>query len=320
MKNSIRIRLFYFLLPAFSGLILWNLIAEQSLEDEQTVRAWLMRTFICLLVSALVVPFLRLFRPLQGYWQSLVLAVFLLLVFIQGIQVTRFSLYELLDRDGFLGAERLLLGMTSPKLEILPKAISNMTVTLFMSFIATLMAVPFAFFLSFFVAKNVVHGTRLQWFRWWLRGGMNLVSSVEVLIWAIVFSIWVGIGPFAGVLALMLHSIMALARGFSELIEVAEIGPIEGIRATGANMVQVIWFGILPQVFLPFVSLSIYRWDINIRMATVVGLVGGGGIGTLIIQKLGQGLWNELGAVILVVAVSVWILDYFSSSLREVLK
>ena len=250
-------------------------------------------------------------------WQFV---MFFLVVICAGQKVVHFSITELLDKEGFAGAQRLFSGMAQPKLELFPQAIVNMVQTLFMAFMSTLVAIPIAFVLGFFAARNLMNKSWARVLRQGLRLMLNLVSSIEALIWAIIFSVWVGIGPFAGVLALTVQSIVSLARGFSELIEVSSPGPIEGIRATGANSIQVVWFGILPQVFLPFLSTAIYRWDMNIRMATVVGLVGGGGIGTLMIQNLGQGLWHELGSIIIVIAFSIWILDIISSYAREHLK
>jgi phosphonate transport system permease protein len=134
---------------------------------------------------------------------------------------------------------------------------------------------------------------------------------------AIIFSVWVGIGPFAGMLALMLHTISSLAKQYSEQIECIEQGPLEAIQATGANNIQMVWFAVVPQVFLPFLSFTIYRWDINIRMATIIGLVGGGGVGTLLMQYQGLAKWNEVGTIVIVIATVVWIMDYLSARIRE---
>ena len=92
------------------------------------------------------------------------------------------------------------------------------------------------------------------------------------------------------------------------------------MKASGAHPIQVIWYGIVTQIILPYLSFTIYRWDINVRMATVVGLVGGGGIGTLIMQYQGIGKWNEVGLLVIVIASIVWAMDYFSSKIREALK
>ena len=115
-----------------------------------------------------------------------------------------------------------------------------------------------------------------------LRIVLNFVRSIEPLIWAIIFSVWVGIGPYAGMIALLIHSIASNAKLYSEAIENIEEGPVEAISATGANKIQIVWYGVVPQIVLPFLSFTIYRWDINVRMATIIGLVGGGGIGTML--------------------------------------
>lgn len=139
-------------------------------------------------------------------------------------------------------------------------------------------------------------------------------------MWAIIFSVWVGIGAGAGMLALMIHSIASLAKQYSEIVETVSDGPIEGIQSTGASKLQTIWYAIVPQVVLPYISFTVYRWDINVRMATIVGFVGGGGIGKLLIAYQGQAMWREMGCIFFVIAIVVWLLDQGSSYIREALK
>jgi phosphonate transport system permease protein len=192
--------------------------------------------------------------------------------------------------------------------------------TVFMAFLATILAIPVAFLLSFIAAKNLMTG----WIGFPIyaivRTFLNITRSVEPLIWAVIFTVWVGVGPFAGMLALLIHSISSLAKQYSEIIEEANQGPIDGIRSTGANQIQTIWYGIVPQVMLQFIAYTIYRWDTNVRMATVIGLVGGGGIGTMLIKYQGQAMWPEVGCIILVIAAVVWLMDTASAYLREALK
>lgn len=240
--------------------------------------------------------------------------------FVLGVQVTHFSIFELLNEDGFQGAMRLFGGLLHPEFRVLPRALMNITETIFMAFMATALAIPFAFALSFLAAKNIMKGFIPSLIYYLIRTLMNVSRSIEALIWAIIFSVWVGIGPFAGMLALMIHSIASLTKQYSEMIETVNEGPIEGILSTGANKLQMIWFAIVPQVVLPFISFTVYRWDINVRMATIIGLVGGGGIGTMLIQYQGQAMWPEVGCIILVIAVVVWAMDQLSSLLREALK
>jgi len=248
------------------------------------------------------------------------LVVLLLALFIVGLFKTKFSINELLNEDGFNGAIRLFKGIFSPNLDILPKAILNIIETIFMAFMATVLAIPFAFVLSFVSAKNIMTGKLGYAIYITMRTIFNVMRSIEALLWAIIFSVWVGIGPFAGMLALMIHSIASLAKQYSEMVETVDEGPIEGVQSCGANKLQTIWYAIVPQVVLPYVSFTVYRWDINVRMATIIGLVGGGGIGTLLVQYQGQAMWPEVGTIIIVIAVVVWIMDQASAYIREALK
>jgi phosphonate transport system permease protein len=249
------------------------------------------------------------------------LIVSFIAAFIAGIKVTEFSLFELLSEDGFHGAKRIFSSLLSPNFEILPQAVLAIVQTIFMAFTATTLAIPIAFILSFMSAKNIMGHTKLGFAIYTvLRTTMNVTRSIEPLIWAIIFSVWVGIGPFSGMLALMIHSIASLTKQYSEMVESVERGPIEGIQSTGASFLQVIWFAVVPQIILPYVSFTIYRWDINVRMATVIGLVGGGGIGTMLIQYQGQALWNEVGCLVMLIAIVVWVMDTSSAYLREAIK
>ncbi len=237
-----------------------------------------------------------------------------------GLFKTKFSIYELLDEDGFQGAKRLFKGIFSPNWHVLPAAVFNIIETIFMAFIATFMAIPFAFVLSFMAARNIMKHPAAYAVYLSLRTLMNLTRSIEALVWAIIFSVWVGIGPFAGMLALMIHSISSLTKQYSEMVETVSEGPIEGVLSCGASKLQTIWFAIVPQVVLPYISFTVYRWDINVRMATIIGLVGGGGIGTMLIKYQGQAMWPEVGTIIVVIAAVVWMMDQASAYIREALK
>lgn len=250
-------------------------------------------------------------------WQ---LVISLIVAFVVAIIKTQFSFIELFDQNGFGGAVRLFKGLFNPNWDVLPRAVLNIIETIFMAFLATALAIPVAFLLSFFCAKNIMKGSIGYSIYLVLRTILNVTRSIEALIWAIIFSVWVGIGPFAGMLALMIHSVASLAKQYSEMVESVEEGPIEAIESTGANKLQTIWYAIVPQVLLPYISFTVYRWDINVRMATIIGLVGGGGIGTMLIQYQGQGMWREVGCIIVVIAVVVWALDQASAYIREALK
>ncbi len=253
------------------------------------------------------------------FWKLHIYLV-LILTIIASIIVVEFSFMDLFDEYGFQGAVRLFKGIFSPNFEILPRALHAIVETIYIAFLATFIAVPIAFFFSFVGAKNVMTHPVAFAVYMTLRTFLNIVRSVEPLIWAIIFSVWVGIGPFAGMLALMLHSVASLTKQYSEIVECIDDGPVEGVKATGAGILQTIAFGIVPQIVLPYISFTIYRWDINVRMATVIGLVGGGGIGTMLIQYQGQAMWREVGCIVVVIAVVVWVLDTGSAYIREAIK
>lgn len=245
----------------------------------------------------------------------------LALTFVAGIFISQVSITEFLSESGLTGARRIFTALFQPNFAILDQALFAAVETIFMAFIATAVALPVAFILAFFAARNLMKGSQFTLIIYGIvRFFLNLSRSIEPLVWAIIFSVWVGIGPFAGMLALCLHSVSSLAKLYSEQIENIEDGPIEAITATGANTVQIIWYGVVPQVVLPYLSFTIYRWDINVRMATVIGLVGGGGIGTMLMQYQGLAKWNEVGLLVIIIAAIVWIMDYASSKIREAIK
>lgn len=250
-------------------------------------------------------------------WQLIVLLV---LLFAAGIRVTDFSIYKILDQDGFDGAMRIFNKLLHPNFDLLPSAVLKMFETIFMAFLATAFAIPIAFVLAFMSAKNIMKHPLAFVVYMILRTILNIVRSVEAFMWAIIFSVWVGIGASAGMLALMIHSVASLTKQYSEIVETVSEGPIEGVKATGAGLLQTIWYAIVPQVILPYISFTIYRWDINVRMATIVGFVGGGGIGKLLIAYQGQAMWQEVGCIFFVIAIVVWLLDQGSAYIREALK
>ncbi|MZH02685.1 MAG: phosphonate ABC transporter, permease protein PhnE [Nitrospinae bacterium] len=193
----------------------------------------------------------------------------------------------------------------------------KMVETVFLALMATTFGVLVAVPLSFLGARNLMTENKLGIFVYYaVRTTLNVLRSIEPLIMAILFVVWVGIGPFAGVLALGLHSIAALGKLFSEQIECIDPGPVEAITAVGARPVQVVFFGVLPQVILPFMALSFYRWDINVRMSTIIGFVGGGGIGFLLQQWINLLKYNEAGTALLVIAIVVITLDTLSAKIR----
>ena len=144
----------------------------------------------------------------------------------------------------------------------------------------------------------------------------SFTRSVDAIIWAIIFAVWVGTGSFAGVLALLVHSVVDLMKLYAEQLEAIDPGPVEALTATGANRLQVIRYAVIPQIINPYLSFTLYRWDINVRMATVVGMVGGGGIGFRLVQYLRSWSFPEATVLTLLIILMVWFLDWLSARLR----
>lgn len=208
------------------------------------------------------------------------------------------------------------VGAAQPSPEFL-LTIEKMVETIFIGMMATLFGIVFALPVSFAAARNLMSTSPITLVIYYIvRAILNIVRSIEPLIWAIIAVVVVGLGPFAGILALTLHSIAALGKLYSESIESIDPGPIEAIQATGATWLQTIIYAVIPQIIPPFVSFTIYRWDINIRMSTVIGFVGGGGIGFLLAQYIRLLDYDSAGMGVWFIAITVAILDYVSAEIR----
>ena len=146
---------------------------------------------------------------------------------------------------------------------------------------------------------------------------LNVLRAIEPVIMGFVLVIWVGIGPFAGVMALMLHSVADLGKLFSEQVENIDEGPVEAVTATGANQVQTINFAVVPQIVPNYLAFIFYRWDINVRLSTIIGFVGGGGIGLLLFRSTNLTQYRQAAVMVIAIALVVTILDYVSSKVRR---
>jgi len=150
-----------------------------------------------------------------------------------------------------------------------------------------------------------------------VRGILNILRSIEPLIMGIVFVVWVSLGPFAGIMALTLHSIAALGKLFSEQVEGIDEGPVEAVTATGASRLQVVTYAVIPQIVPSFTAFALYRWDINVRMSTIIGFVGGGGIGFVLSQNIRNLRYRQASVMMLSIALVVASLDYASAKIRS---
>lgn len=146
---------------------------------------------------------------------------------------------------------------------------------------------------------------------------MDTFRAINELVFAILFVVAVGLGPFAGVMALFIHTTGTLAKLYSESVEAIDPQPVEGIRATGARRMQEIVFGVIPQVLPLWISVSLYRFEANVRSATVLGLVGAGGIGQVMFESIRSFQYAQTGAILIVVIVAVVVTDLLSQQLRK---
>lgn len=202
--------------------------------------------------------------------------------------------------------------------EALIVSLSLMAETIIMGMMATFFGIIFSVPVSFLAARNIMSGSRATMVVYYItRTLLNIIRSIEPLIWALIGVVWVGLGPFAGLIALTIHSIAALGKLYSEAIEGIDPGPIEAIQATGANRMQTIFYAVIPQMISPFISFSIYRWDINVRMSTIIGVVGGGGIGFILQQYIRLLDYRSAGIAVWFIALTVALLDYVSSEIRQ---
>jgi phosphonate transport system permease protein len=189
--------------------------------------------------------------------------------------------------------------------------------TLFLALISTTFGALLAIPVSFLAARNLMGGNPITLAIYTItRTILNIVRSIEPLIIAIVFVVIVGLGPFAGVIAMTMHTVAALGKLYSEVIEGIDPGPLEAIRATGGSWVQMVRYAVIPQIVPPYASFTMYRWDINVRTSTIIGFVGGGGIGFFLYQWIFKGDFRAVGASFIAIAIIVVTLDYMSARIR----
>lgn len=150
-----------------------------------------------------------------------------------------------------------------------------------------------------------------------MRRAMDACRSINEMIFAMFFISAVGLGPFAGVLALFVHTLGTLAKLFSEAVEAIDPNPVEGIRSTGASKLQEIAYGIIPQVVPLWISYSLYRFESNVRSASVVGMVGAGGIGMLLWDAIRSFNYGSTAAMLVIIVIVVSLLDLVSAIVRK---
>ncbi len=194
----------------------------------------------------------------------------------------------------------------------------EMFVTIFMALMSTTIATIIAAPLSFLAASNIMRrgviGTTVYYI---FRSFFNLMRSYDPLVMATVFAFWLGYGPFAGMLALTVVTIASLGKLFSEAIESIDPGPIEAVTASGAPRLHTVVYSVIPQVVPDFISFIIYHWDINVRISTIIGYVGGGGIGYYLSERINTFAYHQAGTAIWAIVIVVWAMDFLSAEIRK---
>jgi len=220
-------------------------------------------------------------------------------------------------------ASRLEVDTLTPVGDLKPsKALKDvldaMFVTIFMALLSTTIATIIAAPLSFLAASNItrrgVIGTIVYYI---MRFIFNVMRAYDPLSMALIFAFWLSFGPFPGAMALTVVTIASLGKLFSEAVENIDKGSLEALQATGANSLQTVRYGVVPQVIPDFISYIVYHWDINVRISTIIGFVGGGGIGYLLNLYINDFKWHQAGTAIWAIVIVVWAMDFLSAEIRK---
>lgn len=202
--------------------------------------------------------------------------------------------------------------MVPPDLSVLGNALTGAVQTVQIAAVGTGVAALLALPLGFAAARNASPG----WLFYAARSALNAFRAVDTLVYALFFVAAVGLGPFPGVLAVVAYTTTVLAKLYSEAIEAIDPGPVEAVVAAGATPLQVLRFGVLPQLLPQFLSFTLYRFETNIRAAAILGFVGAGGIGFYIQTYLRMLNYPAASAVLLVLVVLVMAVDFASARMR----
>jgi len=178
--------------------------------------------------------------------------------------------------------------------------------TILISYVGTLFGAILAFALNFFAAENT---SPSPWLRFAVRRFLEFCRTVPGIVFALIFVIAFGLGPMAGVLAIAIHSSGALGKLFSEIVENADMKPVEGLRSTGASWMSCMRFAVLPQVAAGYASYALLRFEINVREASVMGFVGAGGIGQELVVAVRKFYYSDVSAILLLIILTVFVID-----------
>lgn len=185
--------------------------------------------------------------------------------------------------------------------------------TILISYVGTLTGAVLAFALNFFAAANT---SPAPWLRFVVRRALEFARTVPGIVFALIFVMAFGLGPMAGVLAIAIHSTGALGKLFSEIVENADMKPVEGVRSTGASWLSCMRFAVLPQITAGYASYALLRFEINVREASVMGFVGAGGIGQELVVAIRKFYYSDVSAILITIIVTVFLIDIATGWLR----
>ena len=185
--------------------------------------------------------------------------------------------------------------------------------TILISYVGTMSGAVLGFALNFLAAENTSPAT---WLRIVVKRLMEFCRTVPDIVFALIFVIAFGLGPMAGVLAITIHTIGALGKQFSEIVENIDMKPVEGVRSTGAGWISCMRFAVLPQVAAGFASYTLLRFEINVRGASVMGFVGAGGIGQELVVAIRKFYYSDVSAILLMIILTVFVIDIGTGWIR----
>jgi phosphonate transport system permease protein len=186
------------------------------------------------------------------------------------------------------------------------KWLSLLGETILISYVGTLAGAILAFALNFLAAENT---SPAHWLRFAIKRLMEFCRTVPDIVFALIFVIAFGLGPMAGVLAIAIHSVGALGKLYSEIVENIDMKPVEGVRSTGASWLSCMRFAVVPQVAAGFASYTLLRFEINVRGASVMGFVGAGGIGQELVVAVRKFYYSDVSAILLMIIITVFVID-----------
>jgi phosphonate transport system permease protein len=186
--------------------------------------------------------------------------------------------------------------------------------TILISYVGTVSGAVLGFALNFLAAENTSPAT---WLRIVVKRLMEFCRTVPDIVFALIFVIAFGLGPMAGVLAITIHTIGALGKQFSEIVENIDMKPVEGVRSTGAGWISCMRFAVLPQVAAGFASYTLLRFEINVRGASVMGFVGAGGIGQELLVAIRKFYYSDVSAILVMIILTVFVIDIGTGWIRS---